>query len=337
MERRRQEGYRSTHRCTSSDRISLSDEYGELLSAVPSQSPQTFSKLGHNYSVQSEVRTESDGSIIIKGSRSYRPKTASVLEKLAASPIAPGKIYLMVSSHQDIAWMDSPEKCIIERDTMLLTPLFRRAEADTSYRFDVENALLLKEYVQRHPESKDMIRRMLSDGQLSCGSSFIQPYEEMYSGEALVRQFYFGSRWLRKEFGYLSDTYFNPDVPGRTLQMPQILSKSGTRFMSVSRMEAGLYRWYSPDGSSVLTYSPGHYSEAFRPLAGDFYDAAEYLAGASLKWSKYYGNPTPVPAVPVLSSWDMSPPVDYSELIDRWNTKWEVSGPGWQVHRNADA
>ncbi len=307
--------------------VSVSDEYGLLLSTDPESLPQTFSKLGNNYSVQSVGRKEGDGSVKVTSVRSYRPGTAAALSQLAGSTLARGKIFLMVSSHQDIAWMDSPEKCVIERDTMLLTPLFRRAATDKSYRFDIENALLLKEYVHRHPDSREMIGSLLAGGQLSCGSSYIQPYEEMYSGEALIRQFYFGSRWLKKEFGYTADTYFNPDVPGRTMQMPQILKKSGTNFMSVSRMEAGLYKWYSPDGSSVLTYSPGHYSEAFRPLAGDFYDAAEYLAGTSLRWVEYYDSLSPVPAVPVLSSWDMSPPVSYSHLIDRWNTRWEVMSP----------
>lgn len=312
----------------SAGQFSLSDDYGELLALDLTSLPQTISKLGHNYSVQSVGKMEADGTIKASGTRSYRPKTATVLSQLARSSLAHGNIYLMVSSHQDIAWMDSPEKCAIERDTMLLTPLFRRLAADKTYRFDVENALLLKEYIQRHPDSREMISRLLAGGQLSCGSSYIQPYEEMYSGEALVRQFYFGSRWLKKMFGYTPDTYFNPDVPGRTLQMPQILKKSGTNFMSVSRMEAGLYRWHSPDGSSVLTYSPGHYSEAFRPLAGDFYDAAEYIAGASLRWSIHYDSLSPLPAIPVLSSWDMSPPVDYSALIERWNTRWEVMGSG---------
>ena len=59
----------------------------------------------------------------------------------------------MNSDHQDIAWMDSPEKCVIERDTMLLTPLFEKASnSDPTYRFDVEDALMLKEFISRHPD-----------------------------------------------------------------------------------------------------------------------------------------------------------------------------------------
>ena len=113
--------------------------------------------------------------------------------------------------------MDSPEKCAMERDTMLLQPLFNRAAVDKDYRFDIEDASMIQEYIQRHPEKKDLVKELLSDGRISCGATYIQPYEEMYSGEALARQFYFGAKWLKDEFDYTADTYWNVDVPGRTL------------------------------------------------------------------------------------------------------------------------
>lgn len=247
-----------------------------------------------------------------------RPETVKAILDLSNSNLSKGKIYLMNSSHQDIAWMDSPEKCVIERDTMLLTPLYKRAISDPSYRFDVEDALMLKEYIQRHPDKKEGIKQLLKNGQLSCGGSFNQPYEEMYSGESLARQFYFGVRWLKKEFGYNADTYWNPDVPGRTLQMPQLLNKAGIKYMLFSRFEKGIYKWYSPDNSYITAYSPGHYAESFQALQKSFYGAADYLANSSLAWNPYFTS-SDAAAIPVLSDWDMSPAKDYSNLIQTWN------------------
>ena len=256
----------------------------------------------------------------------HKPETVKALINLSNSKLSMGKIFLMNSSHQDIAWMDSPEKCVIERDTMLLTPLYNRAIKDPSYRFDVEDALMLKEYIQRHPDKKEGIKQLLKNGQLSCGSSFIQPYEEMYSGESLVRMFYFGTRWLNKEFGYHADTYWNPDVPGRTLQMPQILSKAGTKYMLFSRFEKGIYKWYSPDNSYVTAYTPGHYAESFTSLQKNIYEAADYLAHSSMIWDGYFSAPSSATAIPVLSDWDMSPAKDYSNLILQWNNLTSVPG-----------
>ena len=253
--------------------------------------------------------------------RIYKPHTVDNILKLSQSNLSKGNLYLMNSSHQDIAWMDSPEKCVIERDTMLLTPLFEKASnSDPTYRFDVEDALMLKEFISRHPDKQAEVAKLLQEGKISCGAGFIQPYEEMYSGEALVRQFYFGKRWLKKEFNYDARVYWNVDVPGKLLQMPQILKKSGVDYMVISRFQKGIYNWYSPDGSYVTTFSPGHYSEAFTPLHKNVYDAASYLAESSLDYKKYFSDNSDKNVIPVLSDWDMSPAVDYSNVIKNWES-----------------
>lgn len=246
--------------------------------------------------------------------------TESILQ-LSRSVLNNGEILLMNSSHQDLAWMDFLEKCIIERDTMLMTPLLQAASRDPGYRFDIEDVLMIREYIGRHPDAKETITTMLRDGRLSCGSTYQMPYEEMYSGESLARQFYLGARWVKKNFdGYFPDTYWNPDVPGRTMQMAQIMAKSGTRNFVMSRHEKGVYKWFSPDGSYVTAYSPGHYAEDFTFLSKSFSEAAGMLAQKSLYWAKGYNTkPGVKPVIPVLSDWDMSPAKDYSSLISGWN------------------
>jgi len=267
------------------------------------------------------------GIVTIKTLRSYKPATIESLATLAQSPLSKGKIYLMNSSHQDIAWMDSPEKCVILRDTMLLTPLFVIGSRNPTYRFDVEDALMIKEYITRHPDKRPLVQQMLDNGNISCGSTYVQPYEELYSGEALARQFYFGARWLKKEFNYTADTYWNEDVPGRTLQMPQIMRKAGTKNLMLSRQEKGLYHWYSPDGSYITAYSPGHYGDAYVQLNKTFYDAALYISQQALYYGKYFGIATKEPILPVLSDWDMSAAKDYSSIIKQWKAinKLEIS------------
>ncbi|MBK7171659.1 MAG: alpha-mannosidase [Bacteroidales bacterium] len=303
--------------------VAISDEYGEILSLPSIDAEGKSTRLTYKALLQADV-IKGENSYEIHAIRTYKPKTVSSLKALAGSGLAKGTIYLMNSSHQDIAWMDSPEKCILLRDTMLLTPLFDKAQTDPEYRFDIEDALMLKEYITRHPERKSLVASLLKSGNLSCGSSYTQPYEEILSGEALSRQFYFGARWLKKEFGYTANTYWNQDVPGRTLQMPQILQKSGTNFLALSRMEKGIFKWYSPDGSFVTTYSAGHYGTDFTPLQRNFYEAAEYIAKNSMSWKGYYEPNADNPVIPLFSDWDMSPAKDYSHLIRDWNQITEI-------------
>jgi len=261
--------------------------------------------------------------IYLEAHRVYRPKTGSSLLKLSRSGIEDGTIYLMNSSHQDIAWMDIPAKCVIERDTMLLDPIIKKASDTRSFGFDIEDALMLKEYIHRHPEKKSIVGDLLNEGKISCGSTFIQPYEEMYSGEALARQFYFGARWLKKEFDYNAEIYWNVDVPGRTLQMPQIMRKAGTKYMVFSRFEQGFYKWHSPDGSFIIAYSPGHYANAYLPLQRSFFETARFISENTLFWSAYFGKDAE-PAIPLLSDWDMSPAVDYNDHIKSWKSISEI-------------
>jgi len=306
----------------SEDALRISDEYGDIVNIADISRSFEETSIRNKIIIINQLRTGKNESYL-DAKRLYRPKTGKSLLELSRSEMSKGTIYLMNSSHQDIAWMDTPEKCVIERDTMLLTPLFENAVNTDSYRFDIEDALMLREYIERHPEKKKLAGRLLREGKLSCGSTFIQPYEEMYSGEALARQFYFGARWLKEEFDYDAVVYWNVDVPGRTLQMPQIMKKAGTEFLMFSRFEKGFYKWYSPDGSFITAYSPGHYANAYLPLQRNFFEATRFISESALSWSSFFpGSQKPV--IPLLSDWDMSPAIDYSGLTEQWGSIKEI-------------
>ena len=107
---------------------------------------------------------------------------------------------MMNSSHQDIAWVDRPEVCIIMRDTMLLTPIIKDAFARPDYGFDIEDGLMLREYIERHPDAQEKIAELLNRKLLSVGATYNCPYEDMYGAEDLVRQLYLGKLWVKKNF-----------------------------------------------------------------------------------------------------------------------------------------
>ena len=301
----------------------LSDDKGEILVSPSLGEDDKATRLQNKAILFTESKNAGE-KILLHSTRSYNPKTVTGMFNLASSILGKGEIYLMNSSHQDIAWMDSPEKCVIERDTMLIAPLLEKGSKDKNYRFDVEDALMLKEFTQRHPDKKALVKEMLNDGRISCGSTFIQPYEEMYSGESLARQFYLGAKWLKDEFGYKATVYWNEDVPGRTLQMAQLMSKAGTKYLMISRHERGLFNWYSPDGSFVTAFSPGHYGDAFGPLQKSFPETAQYLVTSSMDWEKYYTGKNQSPIIPLLSDNDMSPAKDYNHLIQNWGNIQEL-------------
>lgn len=238
-----------------------------------------------------------------------------------------GVIHIIPSSHQDIAWMDSPINCMYERDTMMIAPAIKLMEKNPSYVFSVEQVLNLEEYLTLHPDQKPLLEKLTREGKFEWGGTYIQPYENTYSGEALIRQTYFGRKYLHQIFpGCDTRIYWNPDVPSRSIQMAQILKKSGIDYMSVSRVSEGFYNLISPDGTGILCYSPGHYTNMINFLFKDnmksMRDIDEIYKLLKIKFdelAKYYKAHNIPPHLCFILSTDAIKPVDLNDLIAVWN------------------
>ena len=255
----------------------------------------------------------------VAGQVNYRPATSTSTDH---SYFRSGKINIINSSHQDIAWMDSIGACEKWRDEHMITPVLNIMSGNKSFCFTVEDALCLREYLKRHPEKYPEILKFTGEGRLEWGATYTQPYESMYDGEALIRQTYLGRKWLKKILpGCDFLAAYNPDVPGRALQMPQILSKSGIKYLHFSRHEPGIYNWYSPDGSKVLAYSPGHYYVAGSSVEGA--KTGEETKNAFIKflnkWNNYYKINKISPFLPFYYSMDWSKPNEFTSLFEIWN------------------
>lgn len=228
-------------------------------------------------------------------------------------------IDLMSSSHQDIAWMDTPHQCMLDRDSKVLTPALALLQKNSEFCYSAEQVLMLQEYLSLHPEAKALIHELTRSGRLEWGATYNQPYEGLYNGEELVRQLYHGRIWLQKTLpGCDARVAWNVDVPGRTLQMPQILAKSGVPYMFISRHEPGLFYWQSPDGSRVGVYSPGQYHENSNFMRQPSFRIVAALPHILSDWSRFDGSQAS-PAMPVLVSTDMGAPFDYEPLRQTWN------------------
>jgi len=251
--------------------------------------------------------------------------TYKLLKDISASVASKGEILLSITTHQDLGWVDEVEKCVIMRDTLWMTPYLKRLKEDPSFKMDIEQTSIIVEYLNRHPEKKAEIKKGLDDGRILIGATYTQPYEELFSGEALIRQLYLGKKWLTTNFnGYKSDTYYNSDVPGRTLQMSQILAKSGVNNMFVSRHEKGVFDWYSPDNSKVTMFSSGHYIDFYNILGKESEAGIAQMAGEVLFWGAYYDAKSKKVIIPALLNyefiWDQKPVRNCDPFMSLWNS-----------------
>ena len=241
-----------------------------------------------------------------------------------------GTMNIICSSHQDIAWMNTPDSCRDERIHKIIIPALDLIDKNPAYKFEMEQTLNLMEVIDAVPSEKQRIINACKSGQFTWGATFNQPYEGLESGEQLIRQSYLGRKWIKDNLpGMDALAAYNVDVPGRSLQFPQMMEKSGIKYLFVSRMKEGFYNWYSPNGSKILTYSPGNYGWSllvYRYFEEDAITALQKINSVIQNWNEYYIARNIPPHYAIVICTDAGGPKDYSPLINEWNEIAKKSG-----------
>ncbi len=177
-----------------------------------------------------------------------------------------GTFSLNCTCHNDLGWLNTQEKTADYRSAEIILPAINLLGEYPEFRYSMECTAYLMEFLKRHPEKRQAMNRLMKSRRFTWGASYVECQEVHVGPEKLVRQFYFGRRWLKKSFpGVDTHFYVKTDPPSMTLQMPQILAKAGVKYHIQGRMPYGFYRWEAPDGSFVLTYAY-HYVDPMRLL-----------------------------------------------------------------------
>ncbi len=168
---------------------------------------------------------------VLSNSKTVAERKLQLLPPLTA--LANATIHIIPNSHNDIAWLDSPEITADWRRDMVIGPAIPLLEKYPDYRYGMETTLFLIEYLHRAPFQAEKIRKLTAEGRLGWGATFNQPYQSLWRGESLVRQLYYGRKWMRENLGPDVDcvTAWGTDVPSVTMQMPQIFAKSGSEIL----------------------------------------------------------------------------------------------------------
>jgi alpha-mannosidase len=177
-----------------------------------------------------------------------------------------GVFALNCTCHNDLGWLNTQEKTADFRSADIILPALKLLNEYPEFCYSMECTAYLMEFLQRHPERREEMAQYMGDKRFIWGASYVENQEVHVGPEKLVRQFYFGRRWLEQSFpGVDTHFYVKTDPPSMTLQMPQILAKAGVKYHIQGRMPYGFYRWEAPDGSFVLTYAY-HYVDPMRLL-----------------------------------------------------------------------
>lgn len=140
-----------------------------------------------------------------------------------------------------------------------------RVRDDAKYCFvlsEVNNIIAMMNF---RPERIPELRQAVREGRVELVNAFyLESTVNLSGGEALVRLGVEGLRWYKQQFGIEPRFAWTIDVCGTHDQMPQICAGLGLEAMVYTRSNPTgktIYWSVSPDGTRILTFCPGHYSE----------------------------------------------------------------------------
>ena len=192
---------------------------------------------------------------LVAGNASLCPKRSLRVEPYQ-SYFDNGVFALHCTCHNDLGWLDTQAKTADFRSSDIILPALKLLKQYPQFVYSMESTIYLMEFLERHPELRDEMAARMGERRFRWGASYVQCQEVHVGPEKLVRQFYLGRLWLKKNFpGVDARFYYKSDPPSMTLQMPQILAKAGVKRMLQGRMPFGYYNWEAPDGSEVLVYA----------------------------------------------------------------------------------
>lgn len=179
-------------------------------------------------------------------------------------------IHILSQSHIDIAWLWPYDPETIH-DCVKLT--FTRAvdnlKMHKEYVFAQSQVPLYKAVEEYFPELFSEITKYVKEERWDIvGGTYVEFEGGEPCGESLARQCLFGQKYFMEKFGFKTRVGWLPDSWTIPWQLPQILRKSGIRYLVFFRGARGedLFWWEAPDGSRVLACRPLRCSFASRPF-----------------------------------------------------------------------
>jgi alpha-mannosidase len=226
-------------------------------------------------------------------SRLHRWTRREFVTALAATPFAasmhtqaladsPREVFLVPNFHPaSCGWLTTFSRERVYCANSYLNHL-DRVRDDPNYSFvmsEVNNIIAIMEF---QPARIEELKQRVAERRVELVNGyFLESAINLSGGEALVRQGVEGLRWYQQVFGVKPRFSWNIDVCGTHDQMPQIATGLGLEALVYTRRNPTgktVYWSQSPDGTRILTLSPGGYSEA-----GPIFTSKEPLTSGQLR------------------------------------------------------
>jgi alpha-mannosidase len=170
-------------------------------------------------------------------------------------------IHLIPHTHWDREWY-LPRAAFVARLIPALDDLLDRLDASPEFRsfFLDGQTVLLEDYLRVRPDQRARVSALVRAGRLQVGPWYVLADEIIPSGESLIRNLLLG-RADTEALGGRAAVMYSPDAFGHPAAWPALAAEFGMSHGVLWRglggepgQEGDLFRWYAPDGRSILLH-----------------------------------------------------------------------------------
>ena len=207
-----------------------------------------------------------------------------------AAQIRQDTLHLVGNSHIDAAWLwpwSETSSDVIPntwRTSLKLAAMF------PGYVFAGSAAAYYDAMDRLFPSLADSLRAAVAAGQWAVvGGWWVEPDQNIPSGESLARQGLYGQRYFQRRYGHRAKVGWTPDSFGYPWTLPQIYRQAGLdyfvtqkiRWNDSTQLPYDAFWWEGRDGTRLFTYNPYGYDHdlAAGQLIRDRLDDARRNAG----------------------------------------------------------
>jgi alpha-mannosidase len=173
-------------------------------------------------------------------------------------------LYIITNNHFDPTWRRCWERRFTWNDQTFISYAdieeyyildnLDLARQHPEYKFEAEFTLVVRKFLERHPEELEELRQLAHEGRFAVtGGGEVIVDTNMILGESMVRNYLYGLLWVEKNLGQKTRLAVRNDGFGNSAQLPQILRGCeinwATGFSYTTPQ--GRY-WRGLDGSVIL-------------------------------------------------------------------------------------
>ena len=183
-------------------------------------------------------------------------------------------LHLVGNSHIDAAWLwpwSETEHEVLPntwRSSLKLASMF------PGYVFAASSAVFFRAMDRLFPTLADSLHAAVRSGQWAIvGGWWLEPDQNIPSGEDLARQGLYGQRYFQRHYGRRATVGWTPDSFGYPWTLPQIYRQAGLdyfvtqkiRWNDSTQLPYDAFYWKGRDGTRLFTYNPYGYDSDLEP------------------------------------------------------------------------